>query len=137
MTNYNCCVDLFDSLKCNKRMFEEKHGEDVKGLIALYEASQLSIEGEDSLNDVGYLCRELLHGWLSRHQEHHEAIYVANTLQNPLHYGLSRFMDKSTLIHDLKDEKDLICLEELAKINSSIVRFMNQNETNEVSKYVF
>ncbi|KEH34358.1 (3S)-linalool/(E)-nerolidol/(E,E)-geranyl linalool synthase [Medicago truncatula] len=128
-------ADLFDSLKCNKRMFEEKHGEDVKGLVALYEASQLSIEGEDSLNDLGYVCRELLHGWLSRHQEHNQAIYVANTLQNPLHYGLSRFMDKSAFIHDSKDEKDLLCLEELAKINSTIVRFMNQNETTEVSKW--
>jgi len=137
VTDYNCCVDLFDSLKCNKRMFEEKYGEDVNGLIALYEASQLSIEGEDSLEDVGYLCCELLHAWLSRNQEHNEALYVANTLQNPLHYGISRFMDKSTFIHNLKAEKDLICLEELAKINSTIVRFMNQNETTEVSKYVF
>ena len=132
-----CCVDLFDSLKCNKRMFEEKYGEDVNGLIALYEASQLSIEGEDSLNDIGYLCCEHLHAWLSRNQENNEALYVANTLQNPLHYGLSRFMDKSTFIHELKAEKELICLEELAKINSTIVRFMNQNETIEVSKYVF
>ncbi|RHN52136.1 putative S-linalool synthase [Medicago truncatula] len=129
------CVDLFDSLKCNKRMFEEKHGEDVKGLIALYEASQLSIEGEDHLNDVGYLCWELLHAWLSRNQEHNEALYVANALQNPLHYGLSRFMDRNIFIHNLKAEKDLICLKELANINSSIVRFMNQNETTEVSKW--
>ena len=137
VTNYNCCADVFNSLKCKKRKFQEKYSEDVKGLIALYEASQLSIEGEDSLNDEGYLCRELLHGWLSRNKEHNEAIHVANTLQNPLHYGLSRFMDKSTLIHDLKAATDLICLEELAKINSTILRFMNQNETIEVSKYVF
>ena len=137
VTNYNCCADVFNSLKCKKRKFQEKYSEDVKGLIALYEASQLSIEGEDSLNDVGYLCCELLHAWLSRNQEHNEALYVANTLQNPLHYGISRFMDKSAFIHDLKAEKDFIGLEELAKINSTIVRFMNQNETIEVSKYVF
>jgi len=118
-------------------MFVEKHGEDVKGLIALYEASQLSIEGEERLNDVGCLCCELLHAWLSRNQEHNEALYVANALQNPLHYGLSRFMDKNIFIHNLKAGKDLICLEELSKINSTIVRFMNQNETTEVSKYVF
>ena len=138
MTNYNCCLDLFDNVKCNKRMFEEKHGEDVKGLIALYEASQQSIEREDRFNDVGCLCCELLHAWLSRNQEHNEALYVANALQNPLHYGLSRFMDKSIFIHNfMVEKKDLICLEELAKINSSIVRFMNQNETTEVSNYVF
>jgi (3S)-linalool synthase len=103
----------------------------------LYEASQLSIEGEDGLNDLGYLCLELLQAWLLRHHDHDEARYVANTLQYPIHYGLSRFMDKSIFINDLKAKNEWNCLDELAKINSSIVKLMNQNEIIEVSKYVF
>jgi (3S)-linalool synthase len=104
----------------------------------LYEASQLSIEGEDGLNDLGYLCFELLQAWLLRHHDHDdEARYVANTLQYPIHYGLSRFMDKSIFINDLKAKNEWNCLDELAKINSSIVKLMNQNEIIEVSKYVF
>lgn len=85
-TNYNDCADVFDNLKSNKKEFREKHGEDVKGLISLYEATQLGIEGEDSLDDAGYLCHQLLHAWLTRHEEHNEAMYVAKTLQHPLHY---------------------------------------------------
>ncbi|TKY71585.1 (3S,6E)-nerolidol synthase 1 [Spatholobus suberectus] len=129
-------ADVFDSLKSNKREFREKHGEDVKGLIALYEATQVSIEADDSLDDAGYLSYQLLHAWLARNKEHHEAIYVANTLQNPLHYGLSRFMDRSTILtSDFKTKKEWKCLEELAEINSCIVKFMNQNEIIQVYKW--
>jgi (3S)-linalool synthase len=134
---YFWCADLFENLKCSKNTFSAKYGEDVKGLIALYEASQLSIEGEDGLNDLGCLCLELLQAWLLRHHDHDEARYVANTLQYPIHYGLSRFMDKSIFINDLKAKNEWNCLDELAKINSSIVKLMNQNEIIEVSKYVF
>lgn len=120
----------------NKRNFSEKFGEDVKSLIAMYEASQLSIEGEDDLDDIGHLSSELLHGWLSSHQNHSDALYVTNTLRYPLHYGLSRLMEKSIFLSYLKATNEWTCLEELAKINSSIVRFMNQNEIIEVSKSV-
>ncbi|XP_061370104.1 neryl diphosphate diphosphatase, chloroplastic-like [Gastrolobium bilobum] len=129
------CLHLFHSLNSNKTKFREKYGEDVKSLIALYEATRLSVEGEDSLDDVGYLSCELLRSWLSRHQDHHEAIYVANTLQNPLHYGLSRFLDRSIFLSDFKTKNEWTCLEELANINSCIVRFMNQNEITEVYKW--
>jgi (3S)-linalool synthase len=88
----------------------------------MYEASQLCIEGDlDDLNDS-----ELLHAWLSRHQNHSEAIYVTNTLQYPVHHGFSRFMDKTIFLSGLKANNEWTCLEELAKINTSIV--MNQNE---------
>ncbi|XP_020234024.1 (3S,6E)-nerolidol synthase 1 [Cajanus cajan] len=128
-------ADLFDSLKSNKREFREKYGEDVKSLIALYEATQLSIEGEDSVDEAGYLSNQLLHAWLTTHKEHHEAIYVANTLQSPLHYGLSRFRDKNMHLSDFKTKKEWTCLEELAEINSCIVRSMNQNEIKQVYKW--
>jgi len=106
----------------------------VKSLIALHEAAQLSIEGEDSLDDAGYLSYQLLHAWLQRHREQHEAIYVANTLQQPLHYGLSRFRDTSIVLCGCKNKKEWECLEKLAEINSCIVRIMNQNEITQVYK---
>lgn len=129
-------ADLFEFLNFDKRKFKEKYGEDVKGLIALYEASQLSIEGEDRLDNTGYLVCELLREWLSRHQDSGEATSVANTLQDPFHYGLSRFMDRRVLLRDFKAKNEWTCLEELAQINSCIITFMNQNEIIEVSKSV-
>ncbi|KOM53883.1 hypothetical protein LR48_Vigan09g254200 [Vigna angularis] len=133
---HHVAADVFDSLKSNKREFRAKYGEDVKSLIALHEATQLSIEGEDSLDDAGYLSRQLLHAWLKRHREHHEAIYVASTLEDPLHYGLSRFRDTGVVLSDYyKTKKEWTCLEELAEINSCIVRMMNQNEIVQVYKW--
>ncbi|KAK7246639.1 hypothetical protein RIF29_41509 [Crotalaria pallida] len=128
-------ADVFDGLKGNNRKLSEKYGEDVKGLIALYESSQLSIEGEDDLDDIGNLSSQLLHAWLSSHQDHHDAIYVANALQHPLHHGLSRFMDRSIFLSDFKAKNEWTCLEDLAEINSCILRFMNRNEIIEVFKW--
>ncbi|KAK7302644.1 hypothetical protein RJT34_13537 [Clitoria ternatea] len=130
-------ADVVDSLmKSNKIEFIEKYGEDVKGLIALYEAAQLSIEGEDSLEDAGHLSYQLLNAWLTRHKDHHEATYVANTLHHPLHYSLSRFRDiADVFLSDFKTKKEWTCLEELAEINSCIVRLMNQIEIIQVYKW--
>lgn len=107
--------DLFHSLQCNRGNFREKYGENVQSLTALCEASQLLIKGEDGLNIARYLSRELLHAWLSRHQDHSEAMYVA--------------------IRVLKAKSDWTCLRELDNINSSIVRFMTQNEIIQVPKW--
>ncbi|RDY05319.1 hypothetical protein CR513_10866, partial [Mucuna pruriens] len=127
--------NLFDILKSNKRKFEEKYGEDVKGVVALYEATKLNIE-EDSLDDIGYLSCQLLHAWLTRHEDHHEAIYVTNTLHHPLHYDLSRFRSRTIFPIDFKSKNEWItCLEELAEINSCSVMLMNQNEIIQVYKW--
>ncbi|RYQ82286.1 hypothetical protein Ahy_B10g100880 isoform B [Arachis hypogaea] len=134
---YSLNADIFERLKKNKVQLREAYGEDVKSLIAVHEAAQLSIGEEDiSLEDSGRLCRELLHSWLqSRHHHHHEAQYVAISLQQPLHHNLPRFMDKTILLRNFKPDKESVCFMELAEINSSIVRLMNQHEALQVSKW--
>ncbi|MED6165159.1 hypothetical protein PIB30_096896, partial [Stylosanthes scabra] len=129
------CVnaDIFESLTNNKVKFREGYGEDVKGLIALHEAAQLSIGEEDTtLEDAGLLSRELLHSWLSRNQGHHHQ-YVASCLQQPLHHNLPRFMDKTILLRNFKPSKEAMCFMELAEINSCIIRIKNQHEGLQVS----
>ncbi|KAI9105158.1 hypothetical protein K1719_022687 [Acacia pycnantha] len=78
-----CChvdTDIFVNFKDKQGELKEEYREDIKGLVALYEASQLSIEGEDSLDDTGRLSRELLETWLSKHEAHHEAQFNQNEL---------------------------------------------------------
>lgn len=123
-------------LKYNRSFFrKKKYDEGVKGLFALYKESQLNIEGVNGLDNAGCPCRELLHSWLSRHQDHNANTYFANTHQYPFHYGLSRSMDKSIFLNEVKVKNEWNFLVELAKINSSVVRFMDQNEIIEVSKW--
>ncbi|KAK7331823.1 hypothetical protein VNO80_28564 [Phaseolus coccineus] len=132
---YYVSADLFDILKSEKRKFKETYGEDVKVLTALYEASQLGVE-EDSLDDVGYLGFQLLNAWLTRHEEHPEAIHVTKTLHCPLHHGFSRFRDRNIFPIEFNTNNEWItCLEELAEINSCVVRLMNQKEIIEVYKW--
>jgi (3S)-linalool synthase len=111
----------------------------LHGLVEMFltlHKNALLILIQHGLNDIGHLSSELLRAWLSRHQNHSEAIYVANILQFPLHHGFSRFMDKTIFLSGLKANNEWTCLEELAKINISIVSFMNQNEIIEVSKFL-
>ncbi|KAI9105207.1 hypothetical protein K1719_022736 [Acacia pycnantha] len=65
-------ADIFVNFKDKQGELKEEYREDIKGLVALYEASQLSIEGEDSLDHTGRLSCQLLETWLSKHEGHHE-----------------------------------------------------------------
>ncbi|KAK2443758.1 (3S,6E)-nerolidol synthase [Trifolium repens] len=65
----------------------------LHGLVEMFltiHKNALLILIQHGLNDIGHLSSELLRAWLSRHQNHSEAIYVANILQFPLHHGFSR-----------------------------------------------
>ena len=119
-------------------VLKEEYREDIKGLIALYEASQLSIEGEDSLDDAGKLSRQLLEAWLSKNEGHHEAQVVANALENPLHQSLSRFNKTNTILSSsdvvMTSNRWAGIVVELAEINSCLIRHINKNELLQVSK---
>ncbi|XP_054778313.1 neryl diphosphate diphosphatase, chloroplastic-like [Prosopis cineraria] len=131
-------ADIFDCFKNKQGMIKEKYSEDIKGLVALYEASQLSIEGEDSLVQAGNLSRQLLERRLSTHEGHCEAQAVANALQNPLHHSLSRFTNTSIVISSsdfLMRNRWTTSFAELAEINSCLIRHLNQNEIFQVSKW--
>ena len=52
----------------------------LEGLMGLFEASQLSIVGEDLLDEAGALSHKLLKEWLSKYKHHSQANIVANTL---------------------------------------------------------
>ncbi|XP_054778312.1 neryl diphosphate diphosphatase, chloroplastic-like [Prosopis cineraria] len=131
-------ADIFDCFMSKQGMLTEKYSEDIKGLVALYETSQLSMEGEDSLVHAGNLSRQLLERWLSTHEGHNEAQAVANALQNPLHHSLSRFTNTSIFISSsdfLMRNRWTTSFVELAEINSCIIRHLNQNEIFQVTKW--
>ncbi|KAK4254030.1 hypothetical protein QN277_009463 [Acacia crassicarpa] len=131
-------ADIFVNFKDKQGELKEEYREDIKGLVALYEASQLSIEGEDSLDDTGRLSRQLLETWLSKHEDHHEAQVVANALENPLHQSLSRFTNRNIILSSsvvLIRSKRRASFLELAEINFCMISHLNQNELFQVSQW--
>ncbi|KAK7836595.1 (3S,6E)-nerolidol synthase 1 [Quercus suber] len=76
-----------------------------RGLKGLYEASQLSIEGEDILDEAGEFSRQYLTEWAT-HLDHQEVILITDTLKNPHHKSLARRWKDLSLANELKFARD-------------------------------
>lgn len=55
---------MFDKFTNNEGKFNPKLGQNIKGMIGLYEASQLGIAGEDIVDEAGefsgqFLCEKV------------------------------------------------------------------------------
>ncbi|KAK9265998.1 hypothetical protein L1049_012498 [Liquidambar formosana] len=127
-------ADVFNNFKDKEGKFKQKLSEDIKGLMGLYEAAQLSTEGEDILDEAGDFSGELLNACMP-HLNDHEARVVANTLRYPHHKSLSRFMAKKYL-SDFQDTNEWTnVLVELAKMDFNILQSIQRREILEVSKW--
>ncbi|GLT70748.1 hypothetical protein SLA2020_428080 [Shorea laevis] len=95
---YYVPADVFNNFKDKEGKFKKELTEDTNGLMALYEASQLSIEGEDILDEAGSFSEQLLNARV-RHLGVKEPLRVVeNTLRHPYHKSLARFMVKNFLV---------------------------------------
>ena len=101
--------------------------------MGLYEASQLSIKGEDILEEMGNFSSQLLNAW-NTNDDQSKARIVRNTLGLPHHKSLARFMAKSFL-SDFQGTKGWInVFKELAKMDFNLVKSIQQKEIRQVSK---
>ncbi|KAH8512018.1 hypothetical protein H0E87_009273 [Populus deltoides] len=124
---YSVSQEVFNNFKNEEGNFHLIQENDVKGLMALYEASQLSMESEDILDEAGEFSAKLLN--------HHESEIVANTLKHPYHKSLARFMVKNLLNNiDIRNE-NIKVFSELAKIDCEIVRSIHQKEILQISNW--
>ena len=53
-------LEVFNKFKDEKGKIKQKFTKDIMGLIELSEASQLSVEGEDVLDEAGDMSHHLL-----------------------------------------------------------------------------
>ncbi|KAL7212018.1 hypothetical protein ACSBR2_014805 [Camellia fascicularis] len=131
---YNVPADVFNNFKDKKGKFKPELIADMRGLMSLYEASQLSIEGEDILDQAADFSTRVLNG-LMPHLSHHQARVVGNTLGNPHHKSLARFMARDFL-SDYKNPSEWEnVLQELAKMDFNMVQFTHQKEILQVSEW--
>ena len=116
----------------NGRLKQEFYG-NLEGLMGLFEASQLSIVGEDLLDEAGDLSQKLLKEWLSKYKHHSQANIVANTLQYPIHRNLPRFIPFQ-LQNSQATKGWASALQEISKIDAHFVSTTHLKEIFAVSK---
>ncbi|KAK9907036.1 hypothetical protein M0R45_002489 [Rubus argutus] len=110
-------------------------GEDIKGLVGLFEASQMTFQGEETLDEAGKLSHQLLTAWLPKNLDDPGATLVAHTLEHPYHKSLTRFMAKNFFNNFQGQEKWISSLQDLAKLEFNMVESLIQNEILQVAKW--
>ncbi|CAK7350845.1 unnamed protein product [Dovyalis caffra] len=119
--------NVFNSFKNKEGKFDMVLRDDLKGLMALYEASQLSMESENILDEAGDFSAKLLN--------HHESEIVANTLKSPYHKSLARLTVENFLNNIDSRSEYIKVFSELAKMDYEIVRFIHQKEILRITKW--
>lgn len=125
-------ADTFDKFWDNQGKLKQAFCDDTYGVIALFEACQLSIEGENYLHEAEDFARQYLNTWLTRFPDHHPQFKVVeDSLRYPIHKSLSRFTPK---ILQFKNTEWSNSLQELFRIDTGIVRSLHLKEIFAVSK---
>ncbi|XP_062087440.1 (3S,6E)-nerolidol synthase 1-like [Humulus lupulus] len=130
-------ADVFNKFKDSKGMFDKMLSEDINGLISLYEASHLSIDGEHILDEAAlFTTQHLINtSMMRRSLNHYQTTFVANTLKNPTHKTLSKFTAKNLFgVHPSMNEY-INLFKELAKSEFNKVQFLHRGEIDQVTKW--
>ncbi|XP_031126998.1 (3S,6E)-nerolidol synthase 1-like [Ipomoea triloba] len=128
---YHVSSDVFTKFTSQKGQFKEELSKDIRGLVALHEASHVSIEGEDVLDEAAKFSRESLIASMV-HLDECQASMVKNTLQYPYHKSLARFTAK-TFIENMRIENEWeATLVNLSTMDYSITQSFYQEEFRQI-----
>ncbi|GAB4831049.1 hypothetical protein Ancab_005061 [Ancistrocladus abbreviatus] len=93
---YNVPADVFNRFKDKDGNFKQELSRDIQGLMSMFEASQLSTEGEDILDEANEFSEKLLNA--SMKTLHLPlAMAVENALKHPYHKSLAMFTSEDFL----------------------------------------
>ncbi|KAI3745450.1 hypothetical protein L1987_58562 [Smallanthus sonchifolius] len=126
---YYVPADVFASFKQKDGKFKGEIAQDVKGLMALYEASQLSIEGEHIIEEAADFSS---HGLKEKipFLDQDEATMVNNTLQHSYQRTSPTFIAKKFIKHYTGTT---MC--ELAKLELAKVQLLHRTEVDLISRW--
>lgn len=126
-------ADVFNGFRGENMKFKDALSEDMRGLMALHEASHLCLEDEDILDEASIFTTNLLSAKLP-HLDDRQALVVQNTLHYPYHKNLSRFMIKNYLKnHNLKNDWEKL-LADLAIMDFNVMQHIYHQEIVQVFK---
>ncbi|KAK0579317.1 hypothetical protein LWI29_024485 [Acer saccharum] len=129
--------DIFRGFMDGNGSFSTSKCRDIKGLIELFEASHVVLEGENILEEAKGFSNGILRGAYST-LDGELAAKVAHILELPTHWRLDWFQVKWYLkLYErnkgINSTTTILC--ELAKLNFNMVQATHQNELKEVSRW--
>lgn len=118
------------------KLFLSSQDSNVKGLLELFQASNLHSEEENILKDAKLFSSKYLKKVISAYPDDHElAKQILNTLSLPLHWKVNWF-NISKYIYELETENktNFAALVDLAKLNFNMVQASHQEDLKELSR---
>ena len=114
--------------------FSTRLYEDLNGMLSLYEASFLCIEGENILEAAKHFTINYSEKYMRLCKDEHEASIIKHALEFPLHWRMSRldtrwFVD----IYERKVDMNPILLE-IAKLDFNRVQSIHQEDLKYASR---
>nr|ATY48638.1 bornyl diphosphate synthase [Phyla dulcis] len=133
--------EVFDCFKNNKGGFEASLAEDTRGLLQLYEASFMLMEGEETLEQAKEFATSFLLKKLEDDTKHgilvdeNLSLSVFHALELPIHWRTQRhnarwFIDA----YEKRSNRNSVVLE-LAKVDFNIVQATYQQEIKHISRW--
>ncbi|KAL5972845.1 hypothetical protein ACLOJK_039651 [Asimina triloba] len=131
---YEVSQDVFECHMDGTGSFKSCYSHDTEGLLSLYEASHLSVEGETILDEAkDFAIRHLKcrNGNLEPHLQRK----VEHALELPLHWRMPRSEIRWTI--DTSDQEESInpILLELAKLDFNIVQATHQADVKKMTRW--
>lgn len=125
--------DVFNKFKDGEGNFKEDLISDVQGLLSLYEASYLSVQGEDILDEA----LEFTKTHLTKATQFGSPLadQVSYALRWPTRRGLPRKESRDYFSIYQQDDAHVKPLLKLAKLDYNIVQTLHQRDMKIITKY--
>ena len=130
-------AEVFNNFKDERRNFKECLCEDAKGMLSLYEASFLLIEGENILEEVRDFATKHLEEYLKQNIDKNlYAIVMTHSLELPLHWRIMRFETRWFIdVYRSREDMNPILLE-FAELDFNMVQAVHQEDLKQVKKKI-
>ncbi|KDP35929.1 hypothetical protein JCGZ_09901 [Jatropha curcas] len=128
--------DVFNKFKDKDGKFKKAIINDVKGILSLYEASFVSVHGEDILDEALAFTKPILESLLAMQSiPHHLAQHIRNALILPFHKGVPRVEARQYIYFYEEDESRNETLLEFAKLDFNRVQLLHKQELGELVRW--
>jgi hypothetical protein len=124
---------VFDKFKDNNGEFKKTIINDVKGILSLYEASFLSVHGEQVLDEALVLTKTNLES-LAMQSSPRLAHHIRYALIRPFHKGVPRIEARKYISFYEEEESRNDTLLKFAKIDFNRVQLLHRQELSILSR---
>ncbi|KAA8536396.1 hypothetical protein F0562_028874 [Nyssa sinensis] len=132
---FDVSQEVLECFKDKTGSFKASLCEDTKGMLYLYEASYLSINGESNLDLAREFTTKHLTKNLEQDMDQNLAILVQHALELPLHWRVLRLEARWFIdVYERKPDMNPVLLE-LAKLDFNIVQALHQNDLKYTSSW--